>query len=343
MSASQSKRVIVTGGYGFIGSAVVRRLVKQGHKVWNIDKQTYAANPAALEGARCENVHTCITNAEALKAVFRAAKPDAVLHLAAETHVDRSIDGPAAFVKTNVEGTFTLLEVALDWWSGAGKPEDFRFVHVSTDEVFGDLGPEDPAFDEDTPYRPSSPYSASKAASDHLARSWQRTYGLPVLVTNCSNNYGPWQHGEKLIPTVIRKALAGAEIPIYGTGENVRDWLYVDDHAVGLISALTAPIGSTLLFGGRAERANIDLVRDICALLDEKWPAPKPYAEQISFVTDRPGHDRRYAVDPSSAERLLGWTQKHTLLQGLGATVDWYLEYGQSDDGDDRLGLKRGD
>ena len=335
-------RVIVTGGYGFIGSAVIRQLVKAGHKVWNVDKQTYAANTDALEGAKVTNVHSCITNTEAMKAVFGAARPDAILHLAAETHVDRSIDGPSAFMKTNIDGTFNLLEVALAWWTTADKPEDFRFVHVSTDEVFGDLGPEDPAFDADTPYRPSSPYSASKAASDHLARAWQRTYGLPVIVTNCSNNYGPWQNAEKLIPTVIRKALSGADIPIYGRGENVRDWLYVEDHARGLIKAIGAEAGSTLLFGGRAELANIDLVREICTLLDRKRPANHAYADQIAFVTDRPGHDRRYAVDPSSAESALAWTQKHTLLQGLEATVDWYLENLPNDpDRDDRLGLGR--
>ncbi|WOR14886.1 dTDP-glucose 4,6-dehydratase [Hyphomonas sp. FCG-A18] len=335
-------RVIVTGGYGFIGSAVIRQLVKAGHDVWNVDKQTYAANADALEGAKVTNAHTCITDQEAIKAVFGAARPDAVLHLAAETHVDRSIDGPATFLKTNIDGTFALLEAALEWWTSVGKPEAFRFVHVSTDEVFGDLGPEDPAFDADTPYRPSSPYSASKAASDHLARAWQRTYGLPVVVTNCSNNYGPWQNAEKLIPTVIRKALSGADIPIYGRGENVRDWLYVEDHARGLIKATGAEAGSTLLFGGRAELANIDLVREICTLLDRKRPSNHPYADQIAFVTDRPGHDRRYAVDPSSAESALGWTQKHTLLQGLEATVDWYLENLPNDaDSDDRLGLGR--
>lgn len=335
------KTYIITGGYGFIGSAVVRQLAAMGHRVFNVDKQTYAANPDALEGAAAENVHACITDCGAMDAVFKAAQPDAVIHLAAETHVDRSIDGPAAFVQTNVVGTSVLLEAATVWWTGAGRPDGFRFVHVSTDEVFGDLDLEDDPFTEHTPYNPSSPYSASKAASDHLARAWGRTYGLPVVVTNCSNNYGPWQNAEKLIPTVIRKALSGADIPIYGTGENVRDWLYVEDHAAGLITAADADAGETLLFGGRAERSNLELVKAICARLDKLRPSNHPYAEQIKFVTDRPGHDRRYAVDPSSAEKVLNWKRAHTLSEGLSATVAWYLAHLPEDapDGDDRLGL----
>ena len=336
-------RVIVTGGYGFIGSAVVRQLARAGHSVWNVDKQTYAANPDALEGAAATNVHACITDREAMAAVFTAAQPDALIHLAAETHVDRSIDGPAAFIKTNIEGSFSLLEAALAWWNGAGKPADFRFVHVSTDEVFGDLGVDDPAFTAHSPYRPSSPYSASKAASDHLARAWHRTYGLPLVVTNCSNNYGPWQNSEKLIPTVIRKALSGARIPIYGRGENIRDWLYVEDHASGLIAAIGADAGSTLLFGGKAERSNLDLVRAICRQLDQLRPTDHAYEDQIEFVTDRPGHDRRYGVDPASAKTALGWTAEHTLEQGLAATVNWYLQTMPVGDMsvDDRLGLGR--
>lgn len=244
---------------------------------------------------------------------------------------------------TNVDGTFNLLEAALSWWSDAGKPGHFRFVHVSTDEVFGDLGPNDPMFDETTPYRPSSPYSASKAASDHLARAWHRTYGLPTLVTNCTNNFGPWQNAEKLIPTVIRKAILGADIPIYGDGLNVRDWLYVEDHARGLIDAQNAEAGSTLLFGARCERTNLDLVKAICSILDRKRPANHPYADQLRFVTDRRGHDRRYAVDPSSAERALGWAPKQGFDDALEMTVDWYLRQLPADlqDQEDRLGLAR--
>ena len=336
-------RYIVTGGYGFIGSAVVRQLVAAGHDVFNLDKKTYAANPASIAEVNVQNVHACITDRPAVEALFKAARPDAVLHLAAETHVDRSIDGPSAFMKTNVDGTFCLLEAALNWWQNADRSEQFRFVHVSTDEVFGDLGPDDPVFDAHTAYAPSSPYSASKAASDHLVRAWQRTYGLPTLVTNCTNNYGPWQNAEKLIPTVIRKAVLGAPIPIYGDGRNVRDWLYVEDHARGLIKACEAAPGSTLLFGARAERSNLELVKAICSLLDEIRPKASKHADQMEFVTDRKGHDRRYGVDPSSAETLVDWRPEHDLDAGLRATVEWYLANLDSDlvDADDRLGLAR--
>ena len=336
-------RYIVTGGYGFIGSAVVRQLAAAGHTVFNLDKKTYAANPAAIAGLDVENVHACITDRPAVAALFKAAKPDAVIHLAAETHVDRSIDGPSAFMTTNVDGTFNLLEAALSHWEEKSKPKHFRFVHVSTDEVFGDLGPDDPVFDEHTAYAPSSPYSASKAASDHIARAWRRTYGLPTLVTNCSNNYGPWQNAEKLIPTVIRKAVLGAPIPIYGDGLNVRDWLYVEDHARGLIAACDAAPGETLLFGARAERTNLDLVKTLCGLLDEIRPKAAPYADQIEFVADRKGHDRRYGVDPSSAERAINWQPDRDLEQGLRETVDWYVAHLGDDlrDEDDRFGLSR--
>lgn len=336
-------RYIVTGGYGFIGSAVVRQLCEAGHEVFNLDNKTYAANPDAIAGYDVQNVHACITDRQAVSALFKAARPDAVIHLAAETHVDRSIDGPSAFMKTNVDGTFNLLEAALAHWREAGEPSDFRFVHVSTDEVFGDLGPNDPLFDEHTSYKPSSPYSASKAASDHLARAWERTYGLPTVITNCTNNYGPWQNGEKLIPTVIRKAVLGAPIPIYGDGQNVRDWLYVEDHARGLIDACQAASSATLLFGARAERSNLDLVKTICALLDELRPKADNYADQIEFVTDRKGHDRRYGIDPTSAEREINWSPDFSLDEGLKATVRWYLDTLPSDltDTDDRLGLAR--
>jgi len=336
-------RYIVTGGYGFIGSAVVRQLCTAGHEVFNLDNRTYAANPDAIAGSRVQNVHACITDRQAVSALFKAARPDAVVHLAAETHVDRSIDGPSAFMKTNVDGTFSLLEAALAHWREAGTPEDFRFVHVSTDEVFGDLGPNDPLFDEHTSYKPSSPYSASKAASDHLARAWERTYGLPTVITNCTNNYGPWQNAEKLIPTVIRKAALGAAIPIYGDGLNVRDWLYVEDHARGLIGACGAEAGATLLFGARAERSNLDLVKSICSLLDELRPKSGKYADQIEFVADRQGHDRRYGIDPSSAEREISWSPELSLDDGLRETVRWYLETLPADlaDTDDRLGLAR--
>jgi dTDP-glucose 4,6-dehydratase len=319
-------KLLVTGGCGFIGSAVVRRAVREGHQVVNLDALTYAANPANV--AQVTNnpnyrfVQADIRNRPSLDAVFRDHRPDAVMHLAAESHVDRSIDGPADFVETNVTGTFNLLEAARAYAGGRG---DFRFHHISTDEVFGSLGPAG-LFTEDTPYAPNSPYSASKAASDHLVRAWGETYGLPVLITNCSNNYGPFHFPEKLIPVVILNALAGQPIPVYGDGGNVRDWLYVEDHAEALLTVVTRGTpGRTYNIGGNAEARNIDLVKMICAILDRLRPAGAPHDRLIAFVADRPGHDRRYAIDASRIRAELGWSPRVTLAEGLEATVCWYL------------------
>lgn len=323
-------KILVTGGAGFIGSAVVRLAMAQGHEVVNVDALTYAAcldsltEVAALPGYFFE--HTDIRDAEALAQIFYDHSPDAVLHLAAESHVDRSIDGPGAFVDTNVIGTYTLLQVARENWEARGRCETFRFHHVSTDEVFGSLGSRG-LFTEETPYAPNSPYSASKAASDHLVRAWGQTYGLPVLMTNCSNNYGPYHFPEKLIPVVILNALADQPIPVYGTGENVRDWLYVEDHAEALLTVLTnGEIGRSYNIGGNAEARNIDLVQTICGLLDELRPAERPYNHLITFVEDRPGHDARYAVDASRIHDELGWQPSVTLKEGLRRTVNWYLD-----------------
>ncbi len=323
-------RLIVTGGAGFIGSAVVRLAVARGHSVLNVDALTYAAcldNVAPVaQDPNYTFCHADIRDRAAMEAAFQAYRPDAVLHLAAESHVDRSIDGPGTFIDTNVTGTYTLLEAARGYWTKAGRPDDFRFLHVSTDEVFGSLGPEG-LFTEDTPYDPRSPYSASKAASDHLVRAWGATYGLPVLLSNCSNNYGPYHFPEKLIPVVILNALAGQPIPVYGAGENVRDWLYVEDHADALLSVLEqGQVGRSYNIGGGNEARNIDLVRRICAILDEKRPGAAPYADQIAFVTDRPGHDARYAIDPTRIRTELGWRPSVTLEQGLEKTVQWYLD-----------------
>ena len=323
-------KILVTGGAGFIGSAVVRHAVRAGHSVVNLDALTYAAN---LENVRpvansplYQFEHADIRDRATLDRIFQAHAPDAVMHLAAESHVDRSIDGPGDFVDTNITGTFNLLEAARAHWVRQGRPEAFRFHHISTDEVYGTLGPTG-QFTEDTPYAPNSPYSASKAASDHLVRSWHETYGLPVLVTNCSNNYGPYHFPEKLIPVVILKALAGEPIPVYGAGENVRDWLYVEDHADALLTVLTrGAVGRTYNIGGENERRNIDLVRTICAILDEKRPKATAYADQITFVTDRPGHDLRYAIDPTRIRTELGWRPSVTVEEGLARTVQWYLD-----------------
>lgn len=322
--------VLVTGGAGFIGSAVIRRLLRDTHvRVINVDKLTYAGNLDSLEDA-IHNPHYIfekadIADAEAMRRIFEQYEPDAVLHLAAESHVDRSIDGPAPFIGTNIVGTFTMLSEALHYYR-AHQHSEFRFVHVSTDEVFGSLAT-DGKFQPDTPYDPSSPYSASKAASDHLARAWQRTYGLPVVVTNCSNNYGPNQFPEKLIPLVILKAVAGEPLPVYGKGENVRDWLYVDDHAAALQVVLEkGRPGSTYLIGGDSERRNIDVVRAICAILDELRPTARKHEDLITFVKDRPGHDLRYAIDASRTKSELGWQPRESFESGLRKTVEWYLE-----------------
>lgn len=322
-------KLLVTGGAGFIGSAVVRAAVRRGHGVVNLDALTYAAcleNVASVSSSPAYAFERAdIRDRAALDAVFARHRPDAVMHLAAESHVDRSIDGPAAFVETNVLGTFHMLEAARAHWQAAGRPEGFRFHHVSTDEVFGTLGATG-KFTEETPYAPNSPYSASKAGSDHLARAWGETYGLPVVMTNCSNNYGPFHFPEKLIPVAILNALAGKPIPVYGAGENVRDWLFVEDHAEALLTVIErARPGASYNIGGDAEARNIDLVRAICAILDRKRPAAAPHDRLIAFVADRPGHDLRYAIDASRIRDELGWRPSVTLAEGLERTVDWYL------------------
>jgi dTDP-glucose 4,6-dehydratase len=323
-------KLLVTGGAGFIGSAVVRLAVQRGHEVVNLDAMTYAANEANVASVAQSNLYSFekadIRDRAALDRIFATHNPDAVMHLAAESHVDRSIDGPADFIETNITGTFNLLEAARTHWTRAGKPDSFRFHHISTDEVFGSLGPEG-QFTETTPYDPRSPYSASKAASDHLVRAWHETYGLPVVLTNCSNNYGPYHFPEKLIPVVILNALHGKPIPVYGKGENVRDWLYVEDHADALLLVVQkGAVGRSYNIGGENERRNIDLVRTICTLLDEMAPKATPYSDQITFVTDRPGHDARYAIDPSRIREELGWRPSVTVEEGLRRTVRWYLD-----------------
>ena len=323
-------KLLVTGGAGFIGSAVVRLAIARGHEVVNLDALTYAAcldNVASVaEDPGYAFEHADIRDPAALETVFARHAPDAVMHLAAESHVDRSIDGPGAFIETNVTGTYNLLQAARGYWEGKGRPQGFRFHHISTDEVYGSLGATG-QFTEDTPYAPNSPYSASKAASDHLVRAWAETYGLPVLLTNCSNNYGPYHFPEKLIPVVILNALAGREIPVYGAGENVRDWLYVEDHADALLCVLErGRVGRSYNIGGENEAKNIDLVRMICAILDRERPVDRPYSSLISFVTDRPGHDLRYAIDPTRIRQELGWRPSVTLQEGLERTVRWYLD-----------------
>ena len=327
-------KLLLTGGCGFIGSAVVRHLLRgTGHVVVNVDKMTYAASEEALEEARSHSRHILvkadITDAAAMRQVFATHDPDAVMHLAAESHVDRSIDGPAAFVQTNVVGTFILLEAARAHYDALppARQAAFRFHHVSTDEVFGALQPGDPPFTETTPYDPRSPYSASKAASDHLVRAWSHTYHLPTIVSNTCNNYGPWQFPEKLIPLVTLNALEGKPLPVYGDGSNMRDWLLVDDHAEALVHVVERGTpGETYAIGARQPRTNLQVVKAICAHLDLRLPDPAgPRERLIRFVTDRPGHDFRYEIDPSRSETALGWTAPHDFDTGLAHTIDWYL------------------
>lgn len=332
--------ILVTGGAGFIGSALIRYLIEHTqHTVLNIDKLTYAGDLMSLErvsdSPRYQFAQVDICDADALTKQVQAFQPDAVMHLAAESHVDRSISGPGAFIQTNVVGTYTLLEVIRGYWQGLADDaqQAFRFHHISTDEVYGDLPhpsetPDYAAhlFTESTPYAPSSPYSASKASSDHLVRAWQRTYGLPTLVSNCSNNYGPYQFPEKLIPVVIAHALNGEPLPVYGRGDQIRDWLYVDDHVRGLYAVLTkGQPGETYNIGGHNEVENLTVVTQICQILDELSPGLTPYAEQITFVKDRPGHDRRYAIDASKIAAQLDWQPQETFSTGLRKTVQWYL------------------
>jgi len=347
-------RFIITGGAGFIGSAVIRHLINDSsHEVLNLDKLTYAGNLESLSSAdgsdRYQFVQADICDSESLKNIFDNFQPDLVMHLAAESHVDRSIDGPAEFIQTNIVGTYTLLEAAREYWSSLAEEDkaSFRFHHVSTDEVYGDLEGTDDLFLETTAYEPSSPYSASKASSDHLVRAWHRTYGLPIVITNCSNNYGPYQFPEKLIPHMILNAISGKSLPIYGDGRQIRDWLHVEDHARALVKvALETKDGETYNIGGHNEVANIDVVRTLCGLLEELVPN-KPegverYEDLIVYVKDRPGHDVRYAIDASKIERDLGWLPQETFETGLRKTVKWYLTnqtwWQRVLDGDYRLG-----
>ena len=331
-------KLLITGGAGFIGSAVIRQLINDtNHYVVNVDKLTYAGNPESLTSIEnigryvFEQVDIC--DAVEIERIFCEYQPDIVMHLAAESHVDRSIDGPGDFIQTNIVGTYTLLEAARDYWQGLPneKKVNFKFHHVSTDEVYGDLEGVDDLFTEETPYAPSSPYSAAKASSDHLVRAWQRTFGLPTLITNCSNNYGPYQFPEKLIPLIILNALEGKPLPIYGDGKQVRDWLYVDDHARALLHvALNGKVGETYNIGGHNEMQNIEVVKTVCAILDELAPSQHDcianYEQLITYVTDRAGHDVRYAIDASKIADELGWTPDETFATGIRKTVQWYLD-----------------
>lgn len=323
-------KILVTGGAGFIGSAVVRLAIERGDEIVNLDSLTYAAcldNVAeAAQSPLYTFVKADIRDRAALDAVFVQHQPDAVMHLAAESHVDRSIDGPGDFIETNIIGTYNMLEASRTHWESLGRPEGFRFHHISTDEVFGSLGATG-QFTETTPYDPRSPYSASKASSDHLVRAWAETYGLPVVLTNCSNNYGPYHFPEKLVPVVILNALAGKSLPIYGQGNNVRDWLYVEDHADALLLVLAkGELNRSYNIGGENERTNLELVQTICGILDRLRPAAAPYADLIAFVADRPGHDARYAIDPTRIRDELGWRPSVTVEHGLEKTVQWYLD-----------------
>ena len=326
-------KILVTGGAGFIGSALVRHLIQStSHQVLNLDKLTYAGNLASLKDVATSDRYSFaaadICDREVLDLIFSQYQPEAVMHLAAESHVDRSIHAPAEFVETNVIGTYTLLEACRAYWSALEEPQrtTFRFHHISTDEVFGDLEGGDALFTEETPYAPSSPYSASKASSDHFVRAWGRTYGLPVLITNCSNNYGPYHFPEKLIPLVIIKALHGEALPVYGNGQHVRDWLFVEDHARALLKVLEkGAAGETYNIGGHNEHTNLEVVQSICTLLDELAPSDAPHSDLIEFVTDRPGHDLRYAIDASKIERELGWAPEETFESGLRKTVEWFV------------------
>jgi dTDP-glucose 4,6-dehydratase len=331
-------KLLLTGGCGFIGSAVVRHMIRHSeHVVINVDKLTYAASEDALEEARGHHRHLLIEadicHAAAIRQIFAAHQPDAVMHLAAESHVDRSIDGPAAFIETNVVGTFTLLEAARQYHATLNptRRAAFRFHHISTDEVFGALGTDDAPFDETTRYDPRSPYSASKAASDHLVRAWFHTYRLPTIISNTCNNYGPWQFPEKLIPLVTLNALEGKPLPVYGDGSNLRDWIFVEDHATALVRVLEqGEPGATYAIGARQPRSNLDVVRAICAELDRRLPdLAGPRERLIHFVSDRPGHDFRYEIDPTRAEAALDWTAPHDFESGLSRTIEWYL--GHSD------------
>lgn len=331
-------KILVTGGAGFIGSAVIRHIINNTEdSVVNVDKLTYAGNLESLSDVMgseryvFEKVDIC--DRESLETVFSKHKPDAVMHLAAESHVDRSIDGPAAFIETNIVGTYALLEAARNYWNALDQEskEQFRFHHISTDEVYGDLEGTDDLFTETTPYSPSSPYSASKASSDHLVRAWLRTYGLPTIITNCSNNYGPYHFPEKLIPLMILNALEGKSLPVYGDGMQIRDWLYVEDHARALYKVVREGlVGETYNIGGHNEKANIEVVKTICTLLEELVPnkpsGVKEYADLITYVSDRPGHDVRYAIDATKIERELGWKPEETFDSGIKKTVEWYLE-----------------